>query len=276
MTVDLAVMLNIAREAVHLGTRRLKTQAVQQVIAKGDRDMATDIDHTIEREILAFLAERTPGIDRFGEESGGNLATPHRWVLDPVDGTLNLVHGLPLYGVSLALTDGIRPLLGVISLPALDHTYWAAPGIGAWRDGNPIAPSTVNRLSEAMITIGDYGTGDDAPERNAVAIALHTALAPVAGKVRMLGSAAVDLALVADGTLDASITLGNRDWDMAAGVAIARAAGAAVTDTAGSPHDSRSLTTIATAPGLTGAILHILATATTGTRYASDRRAASC
>ncbi|PMR61330.1 inositol monophosphatase [Verrucosispora sp. ts21] len=270
MTINLTVMLDIARDAVHHGTRRLKTQAVQQVTAKGDRDVATDLDHTIEREILAFLAERTPDIDRFGEESGGNPTTPHRWVLDPIDGTLNLVHGLPLYGVSLALTDGIRPLLGVISLPALDRTYCAAPGIGAWCNGNPIAPSTVSGLPEAMIAIGDYGTGDDAPQRNAVAIALHTALAPVAGKVRMLGSAAVDLALVADGTLDASITLGNRDWDMAAGVAIARAAGAAVTDTDGSPHDSRSRTTIATAPGLTASVLHILATATTGTQY--DRR----
>ncbi|WP_229399916.1 inositol monophosphatase family protein [Micromonospora okii] len=274
MKIDLAVMLDVARDAVRRGTRRLKTQAVQQVVTKGDRDVATDLDHAIEREILTFLAERTPGIDRFGEESGGNPATPHRWVLDPVDGTLNLVHGLPLYGVSLALTDGIQPLLGVISLPALDRTYWAAPGIGAWRDGHPIAPSTVSGLPAAMIAIGDYGTGDDAPERNAVAVALHTALAPVAEKVRMLGSAAVDLALVADGTLDASITLGNRDWDMAAGVAIARAAGAAVIDTDGSPHDSRSLTTIASAPGLTGALLHILTTATTGTRYV--RRAASC
>ncbi|MEH1016848.1 inositol monophosphatase [Micromonospora sp. CPCC 206060] len=274
MMIDVAVLLDIALDAVHCGIQRLKTQAVQQVMAKGDRDVATDLDHTIEREILAFLAERTPSIDRFGEESGGNPATPHRWILDPIDGTLNLVHGLPLYGVSLALTDGIRPLLGVISLPALDRTYWAAPGIGAWRDGNPIAPSTVTGLPKAMIAIGDYGTGDDAPERNAVAVALHTALAPVAGKVRMLGSAAVDLALVADGTLDASITLGNRDWDMAAGVAIARAAGAAVTDTDGNPHDSRSLTTIATAPGVTGAVLRILATATTGTRY--DRSATAC
>ncbi|MFD6757251.1 inositol monophosphatase family protein [Micromonospora gifhornensis] len=270
MTTDLIVMLDIALDAVRRGARRLKTQAVQQVIAQGDRDATTDLDHIIEREVLAFLAERTPGIDRFGEESGGNPTTPRRWVLDPIDGTLNLVHGLPLYGVSLALTDGIRPLLGVISLPALDRTYCAAPGIGAWCNGNPIAPSTVSGLPEAMIAIGDYGTGDDAPQRNAVAIALHTALAPVAGKVRMLGSAAVDLALVADGTLDASITLGNRDWDMAAGVAIARAAGVAVTDTDGSPHDSRSRTTIATAPGLTASVLHILATATTGTQY--DRR----
>jgi myo-inositol-1(or 4)-monophosphatase len=88
----------------------------------------------------------------------------------------------------------------------------------------------------------------------------------------MLGSAAVDLAFVADGTLDASITLGNRDWDMAAGVAIARAAGATVTDTDGRPHDSRSLTTIATTPGLTRAVLHILATATNRIRHASHRR----
>jgi myo-inositol-1(or 4)-monophosphatase len=119
-----------------------------------------------------------------------------------------------------------------------------------------------------VIAIGDYGTGADAEERNAVAVALHAALAPAAGKVRMLGSAAVDLAFVADGTLDASITLGNRDWDMAAGVAIARAAGACVTDTDGTPHDLASRTTIVTAPGLTNAVLDTLRQVTAGTTYA--------
>ncbi|GAB3066326.1 inositol monophosphatase family protein [Micromonospora schwarzwaldensis] len=271
---DIGPLLDIALDAVRRSAQRLTTQTVQKVIPKGNRDVATDLDHTIEREILTFLADRTPHIDRFGEESGGKPATPHRWVLDPVDGTFNLVHGLPLYGISLALTDGIRPMLGVIGLPALGRTYWGAPGLGAWRDGTPITPSSTTDVGESMIAIGDYGTGDDAPARNAVAVALHAALAPVAGKVRMLGSAAVDLTLVADGTLGASVTLGNRDWDMAAGVAIARAAGAAVTDTDGSPHDSKSLTTIATAPGLTDSMLTILATAATGTRY--DRRAAAC
>ena len=268
MRHDLADLLDIARTAVQQGSRRLKAETIQQVTAKGPKDVVTDLDLNIERDILAFLQEHTPGIDRFSEEAGGNPATPYRWVLDPIDGTVNLVHGLPLYGVSLALTDGVQPLLGVISLPMLGRTYWGAHGLGAWRDSQSITASTVTDLDKAMIAIGDYGTGQDADERNAVAVALHAALAPAAGKVRMLGSAAVDLAFVADGTLDASITLGNRDWDMAAGVAIARAAGACVTDTDGSPHDITSRTTIVTAPGLTTPVLDTLRQVTAGTRYA--------
>ncbi|WP_018909246.1 inositol monophosphatase family protein [Salinispora arenicola] len=268
MTHQLTDLLDIARAAVQLGTRVLKTTAVQHVTAKGPKDVVTDLDLRIEQQILTFLKEQTPDIGRYSEEAGGDPARPRqRWVLDPIDGTVNLVHALPLYGVSLALTDGVRPLLGVISLPTLHRTYWGALNLGAWCNSQPIAPSSATNLAEAMISMGDYGTGDDADERNHVAVALHAALAPAAGKVRMLGSAAVDLAFVADGTLDASITLGNRDWDMAAGVAIARAAGANVTDTDGTPHNLSSRTTIVTAPGLTGAVLHTLRQATDGTTY---------
>jgi len=272
ISAELPALLELARSAVRHATRHLRTHAAGQIMIKGDRDMVTDLDFAIERRTRDFLRQRSPAIGFLGEEEGGDPGTGLRWILDPVDGTANFIRGLPLFGISLALTDGDQALLGVISLPPLGRVYWAATGLGAWRDGQPITPSSVSRLPEAMIAIGDYGTGDDAAERNQVARALHTALAPIAGKVRMLGSAAVDLALVADGTLDASLTLGNQSWDMAAGTVIARSAGAAVTDTDGSPHSMNSLTTIATAPHLTGPILAILRTATSGTRYSPDRK----
>jgi myo-inositol-1(or 4)-monophosphatase len=267
MTQDLDELLVIAQQAVQHGTRQLSTRAVQQITAKGPGDVVTDLDLSIERDILAVLAERTPAIGRFSEEAGGDRSTGRRWVLDPVDGSVNLAHGIPLYGVSLALVDGVRPLLGVISLPTLDRTYRGAVGLGAWCNDRRISPSTVTSLSEAVIAIGDYGTGDGAAERNDVAVDLHAALATAAGKVRMFGSAAVDLVFAADGTVDASITLGNRDWDMAAGVAIAQAAGAVVTDTVGRPHDTTSRTTIVTAPGLTTSVISLLRKITAGTGY---------
>lgn len=268
MTRDLPALLDIARAAVQLGTDQLTTRVVEHIAGKGPGDVVTDLDLSIERAILTFLTQRTPDIDQFSEEAGGDPATRLRWVLDPVDGSVNLAHGIPLYGVSLALTDGTRPLLGVVSLPVLGRTYWGADELGAWCNERRISPSTITRLADAVIAVGDYGTGDDAEERNTVAVALHTALAATAGKVRMLGSAAVDLVFTADGTLDASITLGNRDWDMAAGTAIARAAGATVTDTDGSPHDTTSQTTIVCAPGLTEPVIGALRHATAGTRYA--------
>ena len=129
-----------------------------------------------------------------------------------------------------------------------------------------IAPIIIDRCAVATMD----GTGPDAAERNQTALAIHAGLAPRAQKVRMLGSAAADLALVADGTLDASITLGNRPWDMAAGVVIARAAGAIIMDADGSPYTLGSLATIAAAPGLAGPVFGIVRSAA-ATRYASGQ-----
>ncbi len=270
-SVDLPTLLELARSAVGHAARRLHTHTIHQIMTKGDRDVVTDLDIAIERRTRDFLHRHTPAIGFLCEEEGGDSDASLQWILDPIDGTANFIRSLPLVGISLALTDGAQPLLGVIGLPLLNRTYWAAIGLGAWRNGQPIRPSSVHRLPEAMIAIGDYGTGREAAERNQVALAIHAALAPIAGKVRMLGSAAVDLTLVADGTLDASLTLGNLSWDMAAGVAIARAAGATVTDTDGSRHSMSSLTTIATAPRLAEPVLEIVRTAATGTRYAPAR-----
>jgi myo-inositol-1(or 4)-monophosphatase len=259
---DLPALLETAREAVSAASRDLRSGAAGQVTAKGDRDVVTDLDITIERRTRDFLRTRTPAIGFLGEEEGGDTGPGLRWILDPVDGTANFIRGLPLTGISLALADGERPLLGVISLPLLGRTYWAGDGLGAWRDGHQVRASEVGSLPEAMIAVGDYGTGPDAAARNQAALAIHAALAPRAQKVRMLGSAAADLALVADGTLDASITLGNRPWDMAAGAVIARTAGAIVTDADGSPYTLASRATIAAAPGLSGPVLGIVRAAT--------------
>lgn len=268
---DLPALLDTAREAVSAAGRHLRDSTISHVTVKGDRDVVTDMDIAVERQTRDFLRKRTPAIGFLGEEEGGDIGPGLRWILDPIDGTANFVRGLPLTGISLALADGARPLLGVISLPMLGRTYWAADGLGAWRDGQPVRASSASSLPEAMIAIGDYATGADATERNQAALAFHTGLAPHAQKVRMLGSAAADLALVADGTLDASITLGNRPWDMAAGAVIARAAGAIVMDADGSPYTLGSLATIAAAPGLAGSLLAIIHPATVGTRYAREK-----
>lgn len=242
---DLPALLDAARDAVRAASNDLRRGTISKVTAKGDHDVVADLDFAIERRTRDFLRTRTPAIGFLGEEEGGDTGPGLRWILDPVDGTANFIRGLPIVGISLALADGERPLLGVISLPLLGRTYWAADGLGAWRGGQPVRASTASSLPEAMIAIGDYGTGPDAAERNQAALAIHARLARHAQKVRMLGSAAADLALVADGTLDASITLGNRPWDMAA------------------------------APRLAGPVLGIVRAATAGTRY-SPGKAGPC
>lgn len=271
-TTDLQDLLVIARQVVDDAERLLPAERPAHVRAKGVRDMVSDVEVTVEQHIRAALRVATPDIGFLGEELGGDTGdTTIRWILDPVDGTANFIRALPLCGISLALVNGLNPLIGVINLKYLQRRYWAAAGLGAWRNGTPIRASATAELGEAMITIGDFGTGAHADERNRVAVALHTHLAPRAQRTRMFGSSAVDLAFVADGTVDASITLGNRNWDMAAGAVIAREAGAAVMDTDGSNHTTASRTTIATAPRLRDVILAVLAETTAGSRYAPEQ-----
>ncbi|MCX5079097.1 inositol monophosphatase [Streptomyces sp. NBC_00513] len=238
--------------------------------------MVTNVDLATEHEARATLLNAAPGIGFVGEEEGGDAGADTYWIIDPVDGTANFIRGLPLCGISLALVHHGVSILGVIHLPLIGRRYWAAQGMGAYRDGRRISAAATSTLPEAMIAVGDYGTGPDGPERNRVALAIHAYLAEQAQRVRMLGSAAVDLALVADGTLDATITLGNHDWDMAAGVVLAREAGAIVMDTDGSPHTPASLTTIATTPGLRDALLDILKATTTGTPWAATEGIPAC
>jgi len=265
VSTELATLLSTARTAVEHGATYLRTHQPRTITAKSDRDMVTDLDLTIERLLRDELTHQTPDIGVHGEEEGGTTSDT-RWVLDPIDGTANLTHSIPLTGISLALVHANKPVLGVIALPQLNHTYWAATGLGAFRDGHPITASNPTTLAASIVAIGDYATGPTTTgARNATALAIHTALAPRAQRIRMLGSAAIDLAWTADASLAASITLGNQSWDMAAGSIIAREAGAHVVDLDGSTHDTTSRFTIAAAPTLLPEILTVVRQAAANT-----------
>lgn len=253
MPLDLAHLHGVALAALDLAAAHVR-RPPRAIAAKGERDVVTDVDRAVETEVRAFLAEATPSLGFFGEEHGGH-DDGIRWVLDPVDGTANHLRGLPLHAVALALVDHGRPVVAAVDLPALGRRYSAADGHGARCDGEPISAAATVALADAIVAIGDYGTGPDAPARDRTAHALHEHLAPRAGRVRMLGSAAVDLVWVADGTLDGSITLGNRIWDTAAGILIAREADAHVSDVHGARHHAASTSTVVSAPGLRDELL---------------------
>jgi len=257
-------LLGIGLHAVALAETHLLTHPPTTITDKSAKDPVTDVDIAIEHLIRDRLHQATPQVAFLGEEEGGNPDAPTLWVLDPVDGTVNYHRGLPLCGISLALIHHGRAVLGIICLPMLGRRYWAADGHGAWRDGAPIAASTTTDMDQAIVAVGDYGFGDEVADHNDASFALHRHLAASARRVRMLGSAAVDLALVADGTLDASITLSNNLWDMAAGSVIAREAGALVIDHDGSAHGPTSQMTIATTPALREPILAATRQATDG------------
>jgi myo-inositol-1(or 4)-monophosphatase len=261
MTASPAALLPVAHEAVTIAADLIRSRLPGSLTAKGDRDMATELDYAVERAVRAYLRDRTPGVAVLGEEEGvtGEAGGELLWALDPVDGTANLVHGIPLIGVSLGLLRRGRPVLGVIDLPFLGARYSAVEHAGAYAGDRRMATSRTSRLRDAVVAVGDYAVGADAEEKNRLRLALSARLAGRVQRVRMFGSAAIDLAWLADGKLDASMTMSNKPWDTAAGVVIAREAGAVVIDQDGSDHTAASRSTIAVAPGVVEELLALVA-----------------
>lgn len=262
---DLERLLQTAVEATTRASELIRQRDAGSLTAKGERDFTSEADYEVERDLRAFLADATPSIGFLGEEGGASGATGAlQWILDPIDGTVNFARGLPLCGVSLALVEGDQPILGVIELPLLGCRYEAMRDGGAYRNGKPIHVSSVAHLRDAVVAVGDYAVGENADERNVARLAVTALLARNALRVRMLGSAAVDLAWLADGKVDAAVTLSNKPWDTSAGAIIAREAGAAVVDLDGSDHTTRSRATVAVAPNLLQEVLELVKSATTG------------
>ncbi|MGH3729333.1 MAG: inositol monophosphatase family protein [Micromonosporaceae bacterium] len=258
-------LLPVAVEAVELARNLIRSHTPGVLTSKGDRDMASQLDYTVEQSVRDFLSDATPEIGLIGEEKGATGPDSDlRWVLDPVDGTANLVHGLPLFAVSLALVDTKRSVLGVIDLPMLGSRYTAVEGHGAQVDGEPIRASQTHGLTDAIVTIGDYAVGADAVQKNQQRLAVTSVLAGQVQRVRMFGTAAIDLAWLAHGRTDATVILSNNPWDMAAGVIIAREAGAVVADLDGSPHRFNSHATIAANPNLIDDVLGLVEVALPG------------
>jgi myo-inositol-1(or 4)-monophosphatase len=248
LSSDLAELLPIANQAVDLATEVLRAaEGPRKLTAKGERDYATDLDYEIEQRVRDHLARETPHIGFLGEEEGrSGKRADLVWALDPIDGTVNFVHGLPLYAISLALIAGNQPVLGVVDLPALQHRYHAAEGHGAHRDARRLpCPESSPDLASAIVAIGDYAVGDNAKAKNRDRLGVTARLAATVLRVRMLGSAAIDLAWLAEGYVNASVTLSNNTWDMAAGVVLARETGHIVVDRDGQPYGLHSTATVA-------------------------------
>jgi myo-inositol-1(or 4)-monophosphatase len=251
-------LLTIAQEAVEIGYTLITTSGPGQIHEKGDRDLVTDLDLQIQREIQAYLEKTTQDVDFLGEEhDGGALdqAADYVWALDPIDGTSNFAHGIPLCATQLALVHRGEPVVAVIVAPFLELRYHATKGGGAFCNGRPIHASTTTDLSRAIVSIGDYAVGPNAAEKNKRRLAVTKSLAENVERVRMFGSAALDLAWVAEGRTDACIILANKPWDTAAGVLMAREGGAVVADAENRRHDFSSTETVACAPELAKRLL---------------------
>jgi myo-inositol-1(or 4)-monophosphatase len=259
-----AGLLLAAEAAVDVGARIMRQgrSHIGALIAKGDRDFATDVDVHIESAIRASLAETTPEIPFLGEEGGGEANLGHaRWVLDPIDGTINFARGMGLCTISLSLVVAGEPVLGIVDAPFLGERFIARSGEGAYLNGSQIAVFEIPALREAIVGIEDFKVGVGSEEENRIHLAVLARLARESLRVRMLGSAALDLAWLACGRLNATLMLSNLPWDVSAGLLLVREAGGVVYDYDGTSHSPESRYTLASVPTLGGQISQIVAEA---------------
>ena len=250
-----------AEHAVDLGARILRQgrSHIGALIGKGDRDFATDVDLQIESAIKASLANATPEIPFLGEEQGGEgSADQERWVLDPIDGTINFARDSPLCAISLSLVVAGQPVLGIVDAPLLGERFIARQGAGAYLNGTAIAVREVGVLRESIVGVADLKVGAGSEEENPVHLAVLARLARESLRVRMQGSAALDLAWLAAGRLNATVMLSNLPWDVTAGLLLVREAGGVVYDYDGSPHDAASRYTLASTCALVEAVRRIV------------------
>ncbi|WP_030021220.1 inositol monophosphatase family protein [Streptomyces monomycini] len=195
-------------------------------------DVVTEMDIASEKLITGFLAERRPDDGFLGEE-GASVAGSSgvRWVIDPVDGTVNYLYGLPSWSVSIAAERDGEAVVGVVAAPVRGETYHAVLGGGAFRDGEPVRCRPAPPLSQALIGTGFAYIG----ERRAAQAEVLRTLLPQVRDIRRGGSAAIDLCDVACGRLDGYYERGLNPWDMAAGALIARESGALTGGRPGEP-----------------------------------------
>ena len=202
---------------------------------KGPADLVTEADLASQEAVRRVVQEAYPDHEVLGEEGGHEHLTgaaepsAHRWVIDPLDGTTNYVHGVPHFCVSLALQRGEELLAGTVFDPVSGECFSAAAGEGAWLDGRRIRTSGVSACAAALAATGfPPGATLDAPDVRAFLAAL-----PHCQSMRRTGSAALNLAYVAMGRFDASWSFSTRIWDVAAGILLIREAGGVATRPSG-------------------------------------------
>jgi myo-inositol-1(or 4)-monophosphatase len=225
--------LEVARAAVRAAADLLRGAQASEIRGKSNpRDLVTEWDLRSEDVIRRALAPT--GIPVLGEEGGGTRAA-EQWLVDPIDGTVNFAHGLPIWSISIALVRAGTPVLGVVAAPVLGWWFEATAGGGA-RDGDgaPLRVSSCRSLGEALLVTGFPYDRATSPINN---FAEWEHFQRAAGACRRLGAASVDLCLVARGWMDGYWERKLSPWDLAAGALIVAEAGGTVTDTRGGPLD---------------------------------------
>ena len=225
MTKEIEAAISAAREAGKVLREGFGWQ--HSVRYKGEVDIVTEVDEQAERVIKEILLGAFPSYGMLAEESGRSSGQEDaRWIVDPLDGTTNYAHGLPLFAVSIALERAGEVVVGVVHDPMREETYLAQRGGGATLNGESIRVSDTDEPIQALIATGFPYDRAEMPE----ALELFGRFAGITRGMRRLGSTALDLCYVAAGRLDGYYERGIWAWDIAAGGLILEEAGGKVTD----------------------------------------------
>ncbi len=236
LSPHLTVMANAAQKASKRLLRDFSEVEQLQVSIKGPSDFVSAADLRAEQTIKEELTKARPGYSFLMEESGasGSDNWTWRWIVDPLDGTTNFLHGMPHWCISIGLErrlqDGTTEMsAGVIYAPAVDEMFWAEKGTGAFMNERRLRVSARREMSEAVFATG-IPFGAVAPSKRQAFSRTLGALMPQVAGIRRFGAAALDLAWVAHGRFDGYWELGIKPWDVAAGLLLVREAGGYSTD----------------------------------------------
>ena len=249
------------------GAVLLDWQGLFTAKSKGPKDLVTEADYAAQDAVQKVLQSAYPEFLFVGEESEAvepeavekhAVTGQHRWVVDPLDGTINYVHGLPFYGVSVALERDGQLIAGAVYNPTVEECFAAESGSGAFLNGSPLTASSCEQLDEALVAVSlaPNVPPNSRDVRNFLGV-LHSCRS-----IRRQGSAALNLCFVAAGRMDAYVAGSLKPWDTAAGALLIQESGGVITSMKGAAFDPWNPELVAAAtPALHTAMLEIVASA---------------
>lgn len=256
MNPALNIAIRAARKAGGVILRRMDRLGSLNVSLKGRNDFVSDVDRQAEEEIVAVLRKAYPGHAIMAEEGGSRGGDEHLWIIDPLDGTTNYLHGFPQFAVSIAMSARDQIQLAVVYDPLREELFTATRGSGAFLNDRRVRVSQAKGLEGALLGTGfPFRRQEHLDAYLGMFKALH---ADTAG-IRRAGSAALDLAYVAAARLDGFWEIGLSAWDMAAGALLIQEAGGMVGDFEGGADYLRSGNVVAGNPKVYAAILQAIA-----------------
>lgn len=245
-------LINIAVEAARAAgiiiIRAMKRLDTIKIAEKSPNDYVTEIDQRVEEEIISIIKKAYPSHSILGEETGEHDGDDYQWIIDPIDGTRNFIHGFPYFAVSIAIAYKNRIEHGVIYDPIHQELFTATRGKGAVLNDRRIRVSQRKNIEECL-----FGTGfayRHTRKTDRVPGKILESMLPACGDIRRAGAATLDLAYVACGRLDGFWEMGLKPWDMAAGMLLIKEAGGIVCDPYGGEDHFKTGNIVAANPAI--------------------------